>query len=202
MFKFLCRVPDRDQLCFGVFLIPAEIADTSGLFLCFLFQSPDQALPGVGIRLFLGGGKAQGTDLFIQFIQFFQGGITLLAEPQAALFECLLFRLFRIDPFFQPVQFIMAAEQVLTASVSAARDRTADGKEIAFQCNGVDFVTECQYLGVNALGNSAIEYRLFAKSEKGKRADAKRNILHKTLEVLEQHKVNVPYPQMDIHRKD
>ena len=74
-------------------------------------------------------------------------------------------------------------------------------QEIATQCQDADFVTECKYLGVNALGDSAIEYRLFAKSEKGKRVDAKRNILHKTLEILEQHKVSVPYAQVDVHRK-
>ena len=74
-------------------------------------------------------------------------------------------------------------------------------QEIATQCQDIDFVTECKYLGVNALGDSAIEYRLFAKSEKGKRVDAKRNILHKTLEILEHHKVSVPYTQVDIHRK-
>lgn len=74
-------------------------------------------------------------------------------------------------------------------------------QEIATQCQDTDFVTECKYLGVNALGDSAIEYRLFAKSEKGKRVDAKRNILHKTLEILEQHKVSVPYAQVDVHRK-
>ena len=74
-------------------------------------------------------------------------------------------------------------------------------QEIATQCQDADFVTECKYLGVNSLGDSAIEYRLFAKSEKGKRVDAKRNILHKTLEILEQHKVSVPYAQVDVHRK-
>ena len=73
--------------------------------------------------------------------------------------------------------------------------------EIATAAKELEFVTDCEYRGVNALADSAIEYRLFAKSEKGKRIEAKREILHKTLEVLEQHKVSVPYQQMDIHRK-
>ncbi|MBO4855555.1 mechanosensitive ion channel family protein [Candidatus Saccharibacteria bacterium] len=73
--------------------------------------------------------------------------------------------------------------------------------EIAEASKTVEFVTDCEYRGVNSLAESAIEYRLFAKSEKGKRIEAKRNILHKTLEVLEKHKVSVPYPQMDVHRK-
>ena len=75
-------------------------------------------------------------------------------------------------------------------------------QEIAAEASSLEFVTECAYRGVSSLGDSAILYRLFAKSEKGKRIDAKRNILHKTLEVLEKHKVNIPYPQVDIHRKD
>lgn len=73
--------------------------------------------------------------------------------------------------------------------------------EIANASKELEFVTECEYRGVNDLGDSAIEYRLFAKSEKGKRIDAKRNILHKVLEVLEKYKVSVPYQQVDIHRK-
>ncbi len=74
--------------------------------------------------------------------------------------------------------------------------------EIAEACKSLEFITDCEYRGVNALANSAIEYRLFAKSEKGKRIEAKRNILHKTLEILEKRKVSVPYPQIDVHRKD
>ena len=73
--------------------------------------------------------------------------------------------------------------------------------EIAEASRELDFVVDCQYRGVNNLAESAIEYRLFAKSEKGKRIDAKRNILHKTLEILEKHKVSIPYPQVDVHRK-
>ena len=73
--------------------------------------------------------------------------------------------------------------------------------EIAEACKSLEFITDCEYRGVNELADSAIEYRLFAKSEKGKRIEAKREILHKTLEILEQHKVSVPYQQMDIHRK-
>ena len=73
--------------------------------------------------------------------------------------------------------------------------------EIAKASESLEYVTECEYRGVNSLADSAIEYRIFAKSEKGKRIEAKRNILHKTLEVLENHKISVPYPQMDIHRK-
>ena len=80
-------------------------------------------------------------------------------------------------------------------------DAEAIMNEIAAESAKLDNVTECQYRGVNSLADSAIEYRLFAKSEKGKRIEAKREILHKTLEILEKHKVSVPYPQMDIHRK-
>lgn len=73
--------------------------------------------------------------------------------------------------------------------------------KIAEASKSLEYITECEYRGINALADSAIEYRIFAKSEKGKRIEAKRNILHKTLEILEEHKISVPYPQMDIHRK-
>ena len=82
---------------------------------------------------------------------------------------------------------LSAAEKIMNEIAEASRD--------------LEYVTECEYRGVNELADSAVEYRLFAKSEKGKRIEAKRNILHKTLEVLEAHKVSVPYPQIDVHRK-
>lgn len=73
--------------------------------------------------------------------------------------------------------------------------------EIAEACTGIEFINECNYRGVNKLADSAIEYRLFAKCEQGKRIQARRSINHKVLEVLEKHKVSVPYNQLDVHRK-
>ncbi len=59
---------------------------------------------------------------------------------------------------------------------------------------------ECQYRGVSELAPSSINYRLFARCN-GDRAQMKRNLNRVALAVLEEHKVSIPYPQMDIHQK-
>ena len=74
--------------------------------------------------------------------------------------------------------------------------------EIAKDCADLELITECDYRGISELGESAIKYRIFAKSQQGKRIQAKRDINHKILEILEKHKIAIPYQQIDIHKKD
>lgn len=59
---------------------------------------------------------------------------------------------------------------------------------------------ECEYRGVSELAPSSINYRIFARCH-GDRAQMKRNLNRVALTVLEENKVSVPYPQMDIHQK-
>jgi small conductance mechanosensitive channel len=73
--------------------------------------------------------------------------------------------------------------------------------EIVESSRELEYVNELNYKGVNEFGDSAIIYRIFGKSEKGKRIDAKRAILRQALVVLEKHNISVPYPQMDVHQK-
>lgn len=73
--------------------------------------------------------------------------------------------------------------------------------EIVESSRELEFVKELDYKGVNELGDSAIIYRIYGKSEKGKRIDAKRAILRQVLVVLEKHNISVPYTQIDVHQK-
>ncbi len=61
-------------------------------------------------------------------------------------------------------------------------------------------VAECEYLGVNELGDSAIKYRVHINCKEN-RVQVKRAFLRQTLLVLEKHKVSIPYPQLDVHSK-
>lgn len=74
--------------------------------------------------------------------------------------------------------------------------------EIAESCKGLENVELSEYRGVNKLGDSAIEYRLFVKCVQGKRITVKRQVLRQVLTVTEKHKVSIPYQQIDIHKKD
>lgn len=74
-------------------------------------------------------------------------------------------------------------------------------EEIAAATNNIENVIESEYRGVAGLGDSAINYRLYAKTEQGKRVVTKRKIYHTILEILEKHHVSVPYQQLDVHKK-
>lgn len=73
--------------------------------------------------------------------------------------------------------------------------------EIAEKAVEHEDIQELKYVGVSELAASSINYKLFGSSVPRRRIQAKRAVLHVTLEVLEKHKVDVPYPQMDVHQK-
>lgn len=74
-------------------------------------------------------------------------------------------------------------------------------QEIAERALTHEDVHEISYVGVNEFGDSAIMYKLFGESIAKRRIQAKRAVNHIVLEVLEAHKVSIPYPQLDVHQK-
>ena len=74
-------------------------------------------------------------------------------------------------------------------------------EEIAASVVELENVEKAEYRGVSELADSCIKYRLIAYSTKGERAQAKRDILRKVLEILEKRHISVPYPQLDVHQK-
>ena len=73
--------------------------------------------------------------------------------------------------------------------------------EIAERAQKLDDVSELEYVGVDEFSESSIDYKLFGSSNPKRRIQAKRAVRHLVLEVLEEHKVSIPYPQIDIHEK-
>lgn len=74
-------------------------------------------------------------------------------------------------------------------------------REIATAATESEFIVELEYTGVGELADSAIIYKLFGTATSKHRIEAKRATLHAALEVLERHKIDVPYPQVDVHQK-
>ena len=68
------------------------------------------------------------------------------------------------------------------------------------KAENTDKLIECEYRGVSELASSSINYRIYAKCSDD-RIQIKRNINHAALAVLEEHKISVPYPQLDVHQK-
>ena len=62
-------------------------------------------------------------------------------------------------------------------------------------------VTNCRYLGVNELADSAIEYLLEVTCNPEKKLQTRRDAIRCILEGLETNKIDVPYTQIDIHNK-
>ncbi len=75
-------------------------------------------------------------------------------------------------------------------------------KEIAAAATAHEDIQELEYVGVSELADSCIKYKLFGSSIPKRRIQAKRAVLHITLETLEKHRVSIPYPQLDIHKKN
>ena len=73
--------------------------------------------------------------------------------------------------------------------------------EIAETATAHEDIQELKYVGVSELADSCIKYKLFGSSIPKRRIQAKRAVLHITLETLEKHHVSIPYPQLDVHRK-
>lgn len=61
-------------------------------------------------------------------------------------------------------------------------------------------LVECEYRGVSELADSSINYRIYARCLND-RAQVKRNLYHAALSVLEERKISIPYPQLDVHQK-
>lgn len=73
--------------------------------------------------------------------------------------------------------------------------------EIAEKANKLDDIEKLEYVGVDEFGESSIDYKLFGSSNPKRRIQAKRAVRHLVLEVLEEHHISIPYPQIDVHQK-
>ena len=74
-------------------------------------------------------------------------------------------------------------------------------KEIVKKLQKTDLITSADYQGLTTIGNSSLDYQVVVTCEPINRLQARRNSLHVIVETLEEHKIAIPYEQLDIHTK-
>lgn len=63
-------------------------------------------------------------------------------------------------------------------------------------------VDNCEYSGVNDLADSSIKYQIKVYCDPLKKLQVRRDSLRCILKGLEKHNIQVPYNQIDVHKKD
>lgn len=73
--------------------------------------------------------------------------------------------------------------------------------EIIDKVKKYDYVTptECEYLGIDELDNSCVNYLIKIKCEQGKQFALKREILEMIKEAYEKNNLKIPYNQIEVH---
>ena len=74
-------------------------------------------------------------------------------------------------------------------------------EEIVNEVSMLETVENCEYRGVNEFGDSAMKYHVKVFSAPANRAQTRRDVLTLIAEILEAHKIAIPYNQLDIHQK-
>ena len=63
-------------------------------------------------------------------------------------------------------------------------------------------VIDASYKGVSNLSDSSIDYKLYVSANPKNKLQVRRDALKVALEVMDKHKIEVPYNQLDIHNKN
>ena len=74
-------------------------------------------------------------------------------------------------------------------------------EEIIEEIKKIDKVSEVTYKGVSNLSDSSIDYKLYIVSSPKAKLQVRRDALRIILEVMDKHKISIPYKQIDIHNK-
>ena len=62
-------------------------------------------------------------------------------------------------------------------------------------------VTEAKFLGLNKLNDSSMDYLFAINCPPSLKLPTRRKALHIIVTTLEKHKISIPYPQLDVHKK-
>ena len=74
-------------------------------------------------------------------------------------------------------------------------------KEVAKNLKKTDLITSADYQGLTTINTSSLDYQVVVTCDPINRLQARRNSLHTIIETLEEHKISIPYSQLDIHTK-
>ena len=74
-------------------------------------------------------------------------------------------------------------------------------KEITKNLQKTDLTLTADYQGLSKIGSSTLDYQVVITCDPINRLQARRNCLHTIVKTLEDHKITIPYEQLDIHTK-
>ncbi len=57
------------------------------------------------------------------------------------------------------------------------------------------------YQGISQIDTSSLNYQIVVTCDPTSKLQTRRDCLHVIMEVLEEHKIQVPYTQLDLHNK-
>lgn len=81
------------------------------------------------------------------------------------------------------------------------KDAEAIMEEIIKTLGKKDSVTSAKYQGINAFSDSSLNYQIVVTCDPADQLQVRRDALRVIVLTLEDHKLSVPYPQLDIHTK-
>lgn len=74
-------------------------------------------------------------------------------------------------------------------------------KEITKNLQKTDLTLTADYQGLSKIDNSAMNYQVVVTCDPINRLQARRNCLHTIVKTLEDHRITIPYEQLDVHTK-
>ncbi|MBR0372491.1 mechanosensitive ion channel family protein [Candidatus Saccharibacteria bacterium] len=74
-------------------------------------------------------------------------------------------------------------------------------KEIVERIRKHEKITTATYQGITNLGESSLDFQLSLTCDPMAKLQTRRDALHVVVETLAEHKIEIPYPQLDIHNK-
>ena len=81
------------------------------------------------------------------------------------------------------------------------KDAEAIMDEIVKTLKKKETITSAKYQGINALSDSSLNYQIVVTCDPVNQLQVRRDALKTIVLTLEDHKLSVPYPQLDIHTK-
>ncbi|MCR4672265.1 MAG: mechanosensitive ion channel family protein [Lachnospiraceae bacterium] len=74
-------------------------------------------------------------------------------------------------------------------------------REIAERASALEGVKSCEYVGINAIADSSINYYLKTVCDPQQKFQIRRNALVTVVKTLEELGISIPYSQIDVHEK-
>ena len=99
-----------------------------------------------------------------------------------------------VDPGYVYIPIPLPYELKVAKAEPILRDIT---KKLQSHTN----VTSATYQGITKFNESSLDYQIVLTCDPATRPQTRRDALHTIMTTLEEHKISIPYPQLDLHTK-